>query len=101
MTRSLSSLGPQMAREGGSRGRVPATLRVVGEHRHQAGRDRLKVKHCVWERELPAGSHARLSCSPVSGWKAGGLRGQSHPGPKGFSGKRKAFLHVFSVLFQF
>ena len=25
-------------------------MRVVGEHRHQAGRDRLKVKHCVWER---------------------------------------------------
>lgn len=54
------------------------------------------MEHCVWERELPAGSHARLACSPVWGGQAGGLLAQPspHPEPNCFQGESEPFLHV-------
>lgn len=63
----------------------------------QAGRDRMKVKHCLWKGELPAGSHARLLCGPVSSSKVGGLLVQPSPRAKLLQGENKAFLQAVSA----
>lgn len=74
----------------------------------QAGRHRLKVRHCVRNRELPTGSHARLPCSPISGRKpevgVGGASGPVSPRAKGLQREKEGlppgFLAVIPILVQ-